>query len=654
MDDQKTDIQHGKIQAVNDFVIRFANINGSGSASANNLFAKAIFRHGVPVSPKNIFPSNIQGLPTWYEVRVSEKGYLGRRGGYDFIVAVNGKTLKKDYDHLAPGGYFLYDSSKELPDGFDREEITLIGIPLTRICIQEIPNPKLRQLLLNIVYVGALAYLFDLDFSVLTDSITKQFAKKPKLAEPNIHALKLGYDYAANHFQGVCGLSVKRSDVLTDHVLMDGNTATALGAIYGGATVAGWYPITPSTSVIEAFDKYVNQLRMDENGKKKAAVIQAEDELTALGIVLGASWNGARAFTATSGPGISLMNEFLGLAYFAEIPVVLIDVQRAGPSTGMPTRTQQSDVLLCAYASHGDTKHPMLFPCDPKECFEMAADSFDLAERLQTPIILMSDLDLGMNDNISKPMQWDDHRTYDRGKVLDAKALEGMGKKWGRYLDIDGDGICYRTYPGTHPELGAYFTRGSSHDEYSAYTEESDAYERCVSRLDRKWETAKGLVPKPHVKIRDESAEYGVIFFGTSTHATYEALEALKEEGIVMNTLRIRAFPFHQEISDFIDRHKAVFVIEQNRDGQMKTLLTHECDICPDILYSVNNIDGMPITSQYILAKMKEISKSKSILTTIECPEPGKRCQERSFMTNNESIDLAAAISGFQTKQEDA
>ncbi len=617
---------HEKIQSINDCVIRFANINGSGSASANNLFAKAIFRHGVPVSPKNIFPSNIQGLPTWYEVRVSEKGYLGRRGGYDFIVAVNGKTLKRDYEDLAPGGYFLYDSSKQLPADFTREDVNLIGIPLTRICIQEISNPKLRQLLLNIVYVGALAYLFDLDFSVLTDSITKQFAKKPKLAEPNIHALKLGYDYAAKNFEGVCRLSVKKSDVLTDHVLMDGNTATGLGAVYAGATVAGWYPITPSTSVIEAFEKFANQLRVDDAGRKKVAIIQAEDELSALGIVLGASWNGARAFTATSGPGVSLMNEFLGLAYFAEIPAVLVNVQRTGPSTGMPTRTQQSDVLLCAYASHGDTKHPLLFPCDPKECFEMAAKSFDLAERLQTPVILMSDLDLGMNDNISKPMTWDDTRTYDRGKVLDGKALEAMGKKWGRYLDIDGDGIGYRTYPGTHPELGAYFTRGSSHDEYAVYTEESDAYERCVSRLDKKWETAKGLVPEPHIKIRDAAAEYGVIFFGTGTHATYEALNQLNDEGIVMNTLRIRAFPFHQDISDFIDRHKAVFVIEQNRDGQMKTILTHECDICPDILFSVTNIDGMPITAKHILTTIKEISKSKAILTTI--PTHETKCQQ--------------------------
>lgn len=599
-----------RLNAVNDFVIRFANVNGSGSASANNLFAKAVFRHGVPVSPKNIFPSNIQGLPTWYEVRVNEKGFLGRRGGYDFIVAVNGQTLKKDYDELAPGGYFLYDSARQLPDEFAREDITLIGIPLTQICNQEIENPKLRQLLKNIIYVGALAHLFDMEFSVLTESITRQFKKKPKLALPNIQALELGFQYAAKHFQDTCKLKVKRSNKLTDHILMDGNTATGLGAVYAGATVAGWYPITPSTSVIEAFARYTNQYRLDESGKKKAAIIQAEDELTALGIVLGASWNGARAFTATSGPGISLMNEFLGLAYFAEIPVVLVNVQRTGPSTGMPTRTQQSDILLCAYASHGDTKHVLLFPCDPKECFEMTADSFDLAERLQTPVIIMSDLDLGMNDNICLPMKWDDSRTYDRGKVLDREQLESMTEKWGRYLDTDGDGICYRTYPGTHPNLGSYFTRGSSHDEYSAYTEDSGAYNRCMLRLEKKWQTAKSLVPKPHIKISDAAADYGAVFYGTSTHSSYEALEQLGLKHTNINTLRLRGFPFQDEVADFIDQHKYIFVIEQNRDAQMRTLLINECGIHPGKLFSIPNFDGLPVTAGHILQSIEQILTS--------------------------------------------
>ncbi|MGB5684885.1 MAG: 2-oxoacid:acceptor oxidoreductase subunit alpha [Candidatus Electrothrix sp.] len=595
-----------KITSSNDFVIRFANVNGSGSASANNLFAKVIFRMGVPVSPKNIFPSNIQGLPTWYEVRVNEDGYLGRRGGYDFIVAVNGRTLKKDYDDLAPGGYFLYDSSRKLTDDFRRDDITLINIPLTEICNREIERPNLRQLLKNIIYVGALARLFDIDFSVLSDSVTRQFIKKPQLAAPNIHALELGYQYVAENFPDVCHLSVQPSNKITDHILIDGNTALGLGAVYGGATVAGWYPITPSTSVIEAFDRFVNQYRIDEAGKKKAAIIQAEDELSALGIVLGASWNGARAFTATSGPGVSLMSEFLGLAYFAEIPVVLIDVQRTGPSTGMPTRTQQADILSCAYASHGDTKHVLLFPCDPKECFEMSADSFDIAEKIQSPVIIMTDLDLGMNDNMSSPMQWDDSRKYDRGKVLNKDKLEAMTEKWGRYLDVDNDGICYRTYPGTHPELGSYFTRGSSHDEYAAYTEDSEAYKRCMARLDKKWETAKGLVPEPRITITDKAATYGALFFGSSTHASYEAVDIMASQNVIMNSLRLRGFPFQNEVQYFLDRHEYIFVIEQNRDSQMRTLLIQECTINPDKLIPITNIDGMSLTARHIMTSIEE------------------------------------------------
>ncbi len=602
-----------KIAAVNDFVIRFANVNGSGSASANNLFAKVIFRLGVPVSPKNIFPSNIQGLPTWYEVRVNEQGYLGRRGGYDFIVAVNGRTLKKDYDDLAPGGYFLYDSSRKLGDDFFRDDITLISIPLTEICNREIENSKLRQLLKNIVYVGALTSLFDIDFSVLRDSITRQFIKKPKLAAPNIQALELGFNYAAEHFSDVCKLSVqaKASEKNTNHILMDGNTALGLGAVYGGATVAGWYPITPSTSVIESFDRFVQQYRVDKDGKKKAAIIQAEDELAALGIVLGASWNGARAFTATSGPGVSLMSEFLGLAYFAEIPVVLMNVQRTGPSTGMPTRTQQGDILSSAYASHGDTKHVLLFPCNPKECFEMAAGSFEIAEKIQSPVIIMTDLDLGMNDNMCLPMQWDDTHQYDRGKVLDKDQLEAMTEKWGRYLDVDGDGICYRTYPGTHPELGSYFTRGSSHDEYAAYTEDSETYERCMLRLSRKWETAKGFVSEPRVKISDKEATYGALFFGSSTHASHEALDIMSSKDVVINRLRLRGIPFQDEVQYFLDRHEYIFIIEQNRDSQMRTLLIQECKVNPDKLIPIINIDGMSLTAGVIVQAIEETIQQK-------------------------------------------
>ena len=591
-----------RLEKVNDFVIRFANVNGSGSASANNLFAKVVYRLGVPVSPKNIFPSNIQGLPTWYEVRINEQGYLGRRGGVDIIIAVNGQTLEEDYRMLQPGGYFFYDSTKELPDSFSRDDITLIGVPLTGLCNEEFKDARLRQLLKNIIYIGALAYLLDIGLDPMVDSVTRQFSKKPKLAEPNIRALEIGFDYAREHHAEACGLSIRPSDAVGNRVIIDGNSGAALGAVFAGATVAGWYPITPSTSVIEAFERFAARYRIDpDTGKKRYAVLQAEDELAAIGMAIGGGWNGARSFTATSGPGISLMSEFLGLAYFAEIPVVLIDVQRSGPSTGMPTRTQQSDLLSCAYTSHGDTRNVLLFPNDPHECFEMTADAFDLAERLQTPVIVMSDLDLGMNDHLCEPFSWDDSRRYDRGKVLEAEDLDKLGKKWGRYLDIDKDGICYRTLPGTHPEKGAYVTRGTSHNEYAAYTEESAAYERGMKRLLVKWDTARCLVPPPEFDIRDKGTKLGAFFFGTSSEAAREALDRLEENGISINSMRIRSFPFQKEVYDFIDRHELVFAIEQNRDSQMKILLSGECQIAPGKLVSVLNFNGLPITATMIL-----------------------------------------------------
>ncbi|WP_163337742.1 2-oxoacid:acceptor oxidoreductase subunit alpha [Desulfopila sp. IMCC35008] len=593
-----------RIERINDFVIRFANVNGSGSASANNLFAKAIFRLGVPVSPKNIFPSNIQGLPTWYEVRVNEQGYLGRRAGIDIMVAVNGQTLVKDYNDVQSGGYFFYDATRRLPDECNREDITVFGVPLTELCNSAFENPKLRQLLKNIIYVGSLSYLLDIEFKVLTESITRQFKKKPKLAEPNIKALEIGFEYAKTHFEDQCGLSIQRRDLLGDAILTDGNSAAALGAVYGGVTVAGWYPITPSTSVIEAFERYTNIYRQ-EDGLKKVAIIQAEDELAALGIVIGASWNGARSFTATSGPGVSLMSEFLGLAYFAEVPVVLIDVQRTGPSTGMPTRTQQSDIFAAAYASHGDTKNLLLFPCDPRECFELTAEALDLAERLQTPVIIMSDLDLGMNDHVSPPFSWDDSRTYDRGKVLNASQLDDLQEKWGRYLDVDGDGICYRTLPGTHPTKGGYFTRGSSHNEYAAYTEDNAAYKRNMERLLTKWETAKTMVPGPHIKIRGAQSGIGALFFGTTTHAAYEAIERLEKQGTTVNTMRIRSFPFTTEVLDFIEQHETIFIIEQNRDAQLRTLLLAEHRIAQKKLVSVLCFDGLPITADFITEELQ-------------------------------------------------
>lgn len=589
------------IHATNDFVVRFANVNGSGSASANNLFSKVVFRSGVPVSSKNIFPSNIQGLPTWFEVRINEKGYLGRRGGYDFVVAVNGQTMDRDYQELLPGGYFFYDSSKRLPNHFNRTDIQLIGIPLTEICNANYTEPRLRQIFKNIIYVGALAYLFDMDFSVFEDSIRSQFVKKAKLIEPNIKALLLGYDYAKAHFENTCGLNIHRRDLNGEQIQMEGNDAAALGAVFAGATVAGWYPITPSTSVIEAFEKYCYMYRVDDQGKNKFAIVQAEDELAAVGIVIGACWNGARAFTATSGPGVSLMSEFLGLAYFSEIPVVLMDIQRTGPSTGMPTRTQQSDLLAAAYASHGDTKHVLLFPSNPTECFEMSVQSFDLAEQLQTPVILMSDLDLGMNVHQCDPITWDDSYQYNRGKVLNQQQLDELGLKWGRYLDVDGDGIPYRTIPGTHPEKGAFFTRGSSHDEYAVYTEDGEVYAEGMQRLLIKWNTAKNMVPK--AEIEDRGHDKAVLYFGTSAYAAEEALDALRTHQN-FDAMRIKAFPFGDDVTEFIKRHKQIFVIEQNRDAQMKTLLINELAVVPDKLVSVLNIDGMPITAQFLIQEI--------------------------------------------------
>lgn len=588
------------VAAVNDFVVRFANVNGTGSASANNMFAKAVFRMGIPSSAKNIFPSNIQGLPTWFEVRISEKGYLGRREGIDLLVSVNPQSMLQDIRSISQGGYFVYDSTRPLHKEFDRPDIHFIGIPMMEICMREYTDPRQRQLFKNMIYVGALSLLLDMDFDVFKGIIADEFKKKEKLIAPNIHAMELGRDYVREHFEYPLPIRMETRDLVGDSIVMDGNSACGLGAVYAGATVAAWYPITPSTSLVNAFEKYANRLRIDkETGKKKFAVVQSEDELAAIGVVIGANWNGARAFTATSGPGLSLMNEFLGLAYFAEIPVVLTDVQRTGPSTGMPTRTQQSDILLAAYASHGDTKHILLFPSNPKECFDLQAQSFDLAERLQTPVMVMIDLDLGMNEHMSPPLTWDDTRRYDRGKVYSAEDLEKM-KTFGRYLDIDGDGITYRTLPGTHPTKGSFFTRGTSRDEFARYTEDGNDYVRNMQRLQKKWKTAKKLVPAPELyQDRFRHAE-GVIFFGTTTDAALEALDLLKDLGMGLDAMRLLSFPFSKRVSDFIKNHKKVYVIEQNRDAQMRSLLINELEINPKKLVPVLNYDGTPITAQFI------------------------------------------------------
>jgi len=590
------------IKSTNEFVIKFANVNGSGSASANQMFAKGVFRSGVPVSPKNIFPSNIQGLPTWFEVRVSEKGYLGRREGVDIVVAMNPQSYNEDLMELNSGGYLLYDSSWKRD--FKRTDINVIEIPLTKLCVEEFSNPKQRLLFKNIVYVGALSYLLNMDKEIYEILIKEQFKGKEKLIDPNVKALNLGYDYARENLKEICEIKIETSDKTKGMILTSGNDASGLGCVYGGATVCAWYPITPSTSLAEAFTDYSEKLRVEEEtNKNKYAIIQAEDELAAVGMAIGANWNGARGFTATSGPGISLMSEFIGLAYFAEVPLVLFDIQRGGPSTGMPTRTQQSDVLSCAYASHGDTKHVLLIPSDPKECFEFAAEAFDLADRIQTPVIVLSDLDLGMNDWTCPEFKWDDTKLFDKGKVLHGKDLEEI-ENFGRYLDVDGDGIPYRTYPGAHPEKGAYFTRGTSHDEYAKYTEDGVVNARNLSRLLKKYQTASELVPNPIFKQETNTSSIGVIYYGSTEASMQEALDLLHEEGVILDAMRLRAFPFNLEVWEFIEDHDLLFIVEQNRDGQMRTLIMAEGGIIPDKLVSVLCFDGQPITADFISNKI--------------------------------------------------
>lgn len=589
----------GPLEAVNDFVVKFANVNGSGSASANELFAKSILRMGVPVSPRNIFPSNIQGLPTWYEVRVTEAGWLGRRGGVDLMVAMNPQTWDADVAELSPGGYLFYDNSKPLPKSKFRDDVNIIGVPLTEICNATYSDPRQRQLFKNIMYVGALSALLDLDVPTIEALIGEQYKGKEKLLKPNIEALHLGRDWVMANLSYPIGLRVRKADAVGDRIFVEGNAAAALGCVYGGATVCAWYPITPSSSLAEAFAKDCQKYRVDADGKAKFAIIQAEDEIASIGMVTGAGWNGARAFTATSGPGISLMNEFIGLAYFAEIPVTIIDVQRGGPSTGMPTRTQQSDITLCAYASHGDTKHVLLFPEDPHECFAFSAQALDLADRLQTPVFVMTDLDIGMNQRLCAPFEWDDAQAYDRGKVLSAEELDA-GREFARYKDLDGDGIPYRTWPGTHPDKGAYFTRGTSRNPQAQYSERGPDYVYNMERLLRKFDTAKSLVPQPVVERSEIPAKHGAIYFGSTSPAMAEAVEALHADGIALDTLRLRAFPFPESVREFIDAHESVFVVEQNRDGQMRSLLVNEFGIDPARLVAVLHYDGTPITARFI------------------------------------------------------
>jgi 2-oxoglutarate ferredoxin oxidoreductase subunit alpha len=603
-----------RIEAVNDFVVKFANVNGSGSASANELFARAIMRMGVPVSPRNIFPSNIQGLPTWYEVRVNEAGYRGRRGGVDLMVAMNPQTWDSDLKEIEAGGYLFYDSSKPMPRSKFRDDVNVIGMPLTEICNATYSDPRQRQLFKNIIYVGALSALLEMDPAEIEKLFAEQYRGKEALLQSNAKALKLGRDYAQQNLSCPLGLTVRRANAVGNRIFVDGNSAAALGAVYGGATVCAWYPITPSSSLAEAFIKYCQKYRVDPGTKKaRHAIIQGEDELASVGIAIGAGWNGARSFTTTSGPGISLMSEFIGLAYFAEIPVVLIDVQRGGPSTGMPTRTQQSDLLSCAYASHGDTKHVLLFPEDPAECFSFTAQAFDLAERLQTPVFVLTDLDIGMNQRLAEPFQWDDKKAYDRGKVMTYEDLES-GRDFGRYLDVDGDGVPYRTYPGTHPTRGGYFTRGTTKDRYARYSEAGPDYMDNMQRLQRKFDTAKSLVPRPLLYPAEKPARFGAIFYGSTSPSMQEALDVLSQRGIHVNALRVRGFPFQEEIADFASSHPWVFVVEQNRDAQLKTLLVNEAKVNPTRLISVLHYDGTPITARYIVEQISQHAAARTIV----------------------------------------
>ncbi len=584
---------------VNDFVIKLATVNGTGSASANSLLMKAIFRMGVPVVGKNFFPSNIQGLPTWYEIRVSRDGYMARSGQVDFMVAMNAETYSKDLAEVAAGGYLLYDATWPRQNLLAREDVTVLGIPLSGLCNERFSNPRARILMKNVAYLGAVVALLDIDMDVVRGLLQEIFADKQALIASNMEAIDLGYQYAKENFDCPLPLRVERMEGTADHIMIDGNTAAALGCLYAGATVAPWYPITPSTSLMDAFKSFCAQYRTDAQSRRnRYCIVQAEDELAAIGMVLGAAWNGARAFTSTSGPGLSLMSEFIGFGYYAEIPAVIFDVQRVGPSTGMPTRTQQADVLAAAYASHGDTKHVLLFPANPAECFDFAVRAFDLAERLQTPVIVLSDLDIGMNDWMCPLLEWDDAYRPDRGKVLTAEQLAAM-ESFHRYLDVDGDGVCYRTYPGEHPR-GAYFVRGSGHNRKGVYTEDAAEYKEVLDRLLAKSELAKTLVPAALIE-REKKTDRAIVSFGSSDGAAREAVDRLARQGVVLNYLRIRGFPFDDDVREFIDAHQTLFVVEQNRDAQMRALLILEAGAPAEKLVSILHYDGLPIDSNCIV-----------------------------------------------------
>ena len=588
---------------VNDFAFKIATANGTGSASANGLIMQAIFRMGIPVTGKNVFPSNIQGLPTWYEIRVNKHGYTARTPHFDLMVALNAATYAKDVAEVRSGGWLMFDSSWPLDEKLKRPDVTYLGVPLAELCNAAFKGVRERILMKNIAYAGALAALIGIDTEVVRALTQEKFSKKPALMASNDTAIALGYNYAKDHFACPLPIRLERMDETKDKILIDGNTAAGLGCVFAGATVGAWYPITPSTSLMEGFKGFCQKFRVDKDTKKnRYAIIQAEDELAAIGMVIGASWAGARAFTPTSGPGISLMNEFIGLAYYAEVPAVIFDVQRTGPSTGMPTRTQQGDLMLCAYASHGDTRHICLYPSDPKEAFEMAVASFDLAERFQTPVFVLSDLDIGMNDWMVPKLQWDDTYRPDRGKVLSAAELEAA-KTFYRYLDVDGDGIPQRSLPGVHPK-GAFFTRGSGHNKFGAYTEDSDEYQEVLDRIDRKIQNAAKAVPAPIIR-RTLGAKVGLVTVGGCHAACVEAMDLLAKDGIAVDYLRVRGFPFGDEVRAFLAEHETNFVVEQNRDAQLRSLLMLNTGVPLTQLESVRYYAGFPMSAHHVISGVK-------------------------------------------------
>ncbi len=591
------------MNTINNFAFKIATANGTGSASANGLIMQAIFRMGVPVTGKNVFPSNIQGLPTWYEIRVNRQGYTARIPVFDLMVAMNPATYQKDINELRSGGWLLYDSTWPLDPRLVRPDVTYLGIPLAEMCNEQFSGVRERILMKNIAYAGALTALLKMDTVIIRELLKEKFSRKPALMDSNQKAIDIGFDYATKHFNCPLPIHLEAMDKTSESILIDGNTAAALGCVYAGATVGAWYPITPATSVMEAFKGFCQKYRREpETNRNRFAILQAEDELAAIGMVIGASWAGARAFTPTAGPGISLMTEFIGLAYYAEVPAVIFDVQRTGPSTGMPTRTQQGDLMLCAYASHGDTRHICLYPSDPREAFEFAVAAFDLAERFQTPVFMLSDLDIGMNDWMIPKLTWDDSYRPDRGKVLSVDELEQV-KTFHRYLDVDGDGVPYRTLPGTHPK-GAYFTRGSGHNRYGVYTEDADEYVDVLDRIDRKIQHAARAVPAPILKT-SAGAKLGLVTVGGCHAACVEALDLLHAEGVAIDYMRVRGFPFGDDVRSFLESHEVNFIVEQNRDAQLRSLLTLETSVPIEKLESVRYYGGFPMSAHHVIAGVK-------------------------------------------------